>query len=143
MIDQILLVRKLSLISDELGRLEKVAQLSGAEYLENDVLQAASERYLERIIGRMIDINFHIITDNGDKPPKDYFGSFLELTRYKIMPKEFVEKIAHAAGLRNRIAHEYDGIDYAILHSAIQQAVIDIPVYMEYITAYIDKNAND
>ncbi len=81
----------------------------------------------------MIDVNYHLITESGHAPPKDYHDSFVTLGTIKILPVEFARILAVAAGLRNRIVHEYDEIDGAKLHEALQVAVKQIPVYLDAI----------
>ena len=142
MIDNDLIVRKLALIIDDMLLLEKFAQMSEHEYQSDPMYEAAAERYLERIIGRMIDINFHLITSSGKPPPKDYYQSFVDLFQCKIIPKTFSENIASAAGLRNRIVHEYDEIDTSKIFHAIQKALVDVPVYMDYISKYLESNGD-
>ena len=56
----------------------------------------------------MIDINYHLLIEAGKPPPADYHESFVKLTRLGVLPREFAAQIAACAGLRNRIAHEYD-----------------------------------
>lgn len=133
MIDSELVTRKLTLILQDLPALIALARKSPVEYLNDPVHQVLTERYLERTIGRMIDVNYHLITELGHPPPKDYHESFVALGTIKILPVEFARILAVAAGLRNRIVHEYDELDPAKLHEALQVAVKQIPVYLDAI----------
>jgi len=63
------------------------------------------------MIGRMIDINYHLIIETGHPPPPDYHASFSRLGDLKILEPELARRIARCAGLRNRLVHEYDEID--------------------------------
>ena len=81
MIDAELVMRKLTLILQDLPALIALARKSPAEYLNDPIYQVLTERYLERTIGRMIDVNYHLITESGHAPPKDYHDpapSFLQ-----------------------------------------------------------------
>ena len=133
MIDSELVTRKLTLILQDLPALTDLARKSAVEYLNDPIHQVLTERYLERTIGRMIDVNYHLITGLGHPPPKDYHESFVTLGTLKILPGEFARVVAVAAGLRNRIVHEYDEIDPGKLHEALQIAVKQIPVYLDAI----------
>ncbi|MGD9728834.1 MAG: DUF86 domain-containing protein [Nitrospiraceae bacterium] len=133
MIDSELVTRKLTLILQDLPALTDLARKSPVEYLNDPIHQVLTERYLERTIGRMIDVNYHLITELGHPPPKDYHESFVTLGTLKILPGEFARVVAIAAGLRNRIVHEYDEIDPGKLHEALQIAVKQIPVYLDAI----------
>lgn len=138
-VDRILLKRKLSLISKDLIGLKHISKLSLKKYLSNYKNEILSERYLERIIGRMIDINYHIITEKGSPPPRDYYNSFVELGKLKILPAELSKKLANSAGLRNRLAHEYNGIDEKMVYNAVKMCFSDIPKYMKLINTFIKK----
>ena len=111
MVNKDLIYRKIKLISKDLKGLKQISYLSEKEYVANPIWEIQVERHLERIIGRMIDINYHIITEIGDPPPSDYFESFVNLGKLKVLPKEFSQEIASYAGLRNRLVHEYNSLD--------------------------------
>ena len=138
MIDLELVRRKLALIIEDLEALRPLAALPVAEYARDDLRQAAAERFLERMIGRMIDINFHVATESGLRPPPDYYESFLALARVGVMTPELCRQIAPAAGLRNRIAHEYDALDAMKVHGALQSALTDVPRYVAAVRDFID-----
>lgn len=55
-----------------------------------------------------------------------------------MLPLEFAREIALAAGLRNRLVHEYDEIDPRKLHEALQTAVKQIPVYLEAVRKFTE-----
>jgi hypothetical protein len=59
-IDQELVTRKLVLITSDLRELGRIAQTPLADYLASPTHELVVERYLERVIGRMIDINYHL-----------------------------------------------------------------------------------
>ncbi len=63
-IDRDLVTRKLLVTAD----IESLIEIRGkglAAYLGNSIDQAVVERRLERAVGRMIDINYHVITASG------------------------------------------------------------------------------
>jgi uncharacterized protein YutE (UPF0331/DUF86 family) len=139
MIDAAFVTRKLTLILQDFSPLSELAEKSEPEYLANPVNEVLAERYLERMIGRMIDINFHLITELGHAPPKDYYESFTTLGRLGILPGEFAREIAVSAGLRNRIVHEYDDLDPKRVHDALQVAARHFPIYLDTLRRYIEK----
>ena len=65
--------------------------------------QAVVERYLERAGGRMIDVNFHIITGPSIAANRLH-PSFLRLAELGVLDADFARRIARATGLRNRLA---------------------------------------
>jgi len=58
-------LRKINLILADLKALRKYAQMELSTFLADSIHQVVVERYLERIIGRMIDINYHLVTELG------------------------------------------------------------------------------
>lgn len=138
MVDAELVTRKLTLVGEDLRALAPLAALSVEAFSTGDVHQALAERYLERAIGRMIDVNYHLITELGGAPPRDYFESFVRLADHAVLDGQFARRIAPCAGLRNRIAHEYDEIDPAKLHGALREALLDVPLYVQQVVRFVD-----
>ena len=137
MIDAELVGRKLLLIAKDLEALRDLASLERNTFVESAVNSVLAERYVERVVGRMIDVNYHLLTESGQAPPPDYFQSFVQLATLGVYPPEFGRRVAACAGLRNRIAHEYDDIDPQKLLDAIRQAALDVPEYMELVERWL------
>ena len=137
MIDKELVTRKILLVTEDLRALGLLAAKPVAEYLASGTDEVLAERYLERIIGRMIDINYHVLTESGQPPPPDYYQSFTALATIGMLDQAFAKRIAACAGLRNRITHEYEAIDPARVHEALQSAVRDIPEYLKRLAAHV------
>lgn len=137
MIDKELVTRKIVLITEALKPLGQLASRPVADYVASPTDEVLAERYLERIIGRMIDINYHVLTESGQPPPRDYYESFIALASIGMLERDFATRIAACAGLRNRIAHEYETIDPVRVHEALQSAVRDIPAYLRRVADYV------
>ena len=137
MVEKELITRKVLLITEDLRALEPLARKPLALYLASPSDEVLAERYLERIIGRMIDINYHVLTAGNQAPPKDYYQSFLALGAVGVLDAEFATRIAACAGLRNRIAHEYEAIDPSRVHAALQSVLTDIPIYLRRVSAHV------
>jgi uncharacterized protein YutE (UPF0331/DUF86 family) len=139
-IDKKLINRKILLINRDLKELRKLSHLPLEEYLSKLEYEAVAERYLERIIGRMIDINYHLLTEGANITPLDYYGSFADLGKYGYLPQKFSRDLANAAGLRNRLAHEYDEIDEKKVYQAVKKSLKDVPKYLKSILIFLDKD---
>jgi uncharacterized protein YutE (UPF0331/DUF86 family) len=136
-VDRELVTRKMLLIVRDLDALQSVAAAGAERYLESPREQAMTERYLERIIGRMIDVNYHVITESGGAPPADYHASFTRLAELQILDHAFAGRIARAAGLRNRLVHEYNEIDPRRVFEALQATLDDVPEYLRKVDDYV------
>jgi len=137
-IDKKLISRKITLINNDLKSLKALSKLSLKTYLSKADYEALAERYLERVIGRMIDINYHILSEKENEIPTDFYSSFIELGRKKYLPFKLAEIMANSAGLRNRLAHEYDEIDAKKVFEAIASCLKDTPKYLKNLVKSLD-----
>ena len=137
MIDKELVTRKTVLITEDLKPLGQLASRPVADYIASPTDEVLAERYLERIIVRMIDINYHVLTESGQPPPRDYYESFTALAGIGMLEPDFATRTAACAGLRNRIALEYETIDPVRIHEALQSAVRDIPAYLRRVAEHV------
>ncbi len=139
-VDPALVTRKLLLIASDLDALRPIAAAGPEAYRADPIRQGFVERCLERLIGRMIDVNYHVITGSGQPPPPDYFESFVRLGELGVLLQDFARDIARAAGLRNRIVHDYDALDPTKVFDALCGALQDVPHYLEQVHAYVDRS---
>lgn len=136
-VDAELVTRKLLLIGGDLDPLRAIHARGLDAYLASRMDQAVVERLLERIVTRMIDVNYHLITAAGQPPPSDYHASFQQLGGLGILETRFATRIARAAGLRNRLVHDYDDLDQRLLFGALQEALEDVPAYVAAVNAWV------
>jgi len=142
MINKNFVKRKISLIQDEMIKLSDLAKYTIDEIAKDFVKQAATERVLERIITRAIDINQHIIVETKDKnvsPPKDYKETFTSLADVGVYDKSFAEEISKSVGTRNILVHEYDKVDYSKIYSSMGDCLRDYNKYCDYILKFLEK----
>ena len=135
-VDPELVTRKLLLIARDLDELAAIRDRGQDAYLASRVDQAVAERHLERMIGRMIDVNYHLLTGSGQAPPA---GSFVQLASIGVVDAAFARELAACAGLRNRIVHEYDEFDHARVFEALGRALTDIPAYLGAVQRHLPK----
>lgn len=136
-IDTDLVTRKLLLIAADLEPLAAIATRGVAAYELSVVDQAMVERRLERAIGRMIDVNYHVLTASGQPPPPDYHSSFVRMAELGVLDAEFARQIARSAGLRNRLVHDYDDLDHRLVFAALSTALNDLPRFLAAVNAFL------
>lgn len=137
-IDPELVRRKARLILEDLERLRPIAAGDVESFL-GSVEEIVAERLLERIVGRMIDVNYHLVVGSGQMPPKDYHESFLRLADLGVLLPEPAKDLSRAAGIRNRLAHEYNGIDERLVHAACVRALTSVPGYLRAVEEWLSK----
>ena len=140
-IDAELVTRKLLLIAADLEPLRTIHGKGRDAFLASLLDQAVVERLLERTITRMIDVNYHLVTANGQPPPSDYHASFVQLRDLQILDHVFAVRIARAAGLRNRLVHDYQDIDPGKVYDALDAALGDVPIYLSSVNALLKRTA--
>lgn len=61
------------------------------------------------------------------------------MTECGILPLELAEQLAPSAGLRNRLVHEYDALNYDLILKAICIAEDLYPRYVQLVKDYLDR----
>jgi len=141
MLNKELIRNKIEYIHKDLVILTELSQYSFEELMKDSLNYSACERILEQIVGRAIDINQHIIINMAKletSAPLEYRETFLKLIDLQVYPKDFGERIAKSAGLRNMLVHEYDKIEPQIVYSSVSDTLSEYIKYCEYILKYID-----
>ncbi len=121
-VDAALVRRKLARITRNLDDLRPIEALSLDEYQQERFRRKGVERLLQETIEAAVDANLHLLRALDEPAPGDYFGSFLAAGRAGLLPRALAERLAPTAGLRNRLVHEYDEIDDAIVLDAVAGA---------------------
>lgn len=137
-IDKELILRKIKLIEEDLNKLKSYKNISLKEYLGSFETQLVVERLLEKITGRLIDINYHILREEYEIMPQDYYNSFIEIGKNRVITEDFAESMAKSAGLRNALAHEYENINQGLVYKAIGTALVQVPEYIEKILKFLE-----
>jgi uncharacterized protein YutE (UPF0331/DUF86 family) len=139
-LDRALIRRKLATISRNIGELEPVAKLELDEYRRDRFRLKGSERMLQEIVEAAVDANNHLLRSSGAELPSDYHESFVAMGRAGILPTTLALALATAAGLRNRLVHEYDAIDDSIVLRAIGTARRQFAEFVAAVEQYISEH---
>jgi len=103
--------------------------------------RSAVERNFQLAVECAIDIGEIIISKEGFERPEDYRSVFRILGRHEIIPKEFAEKFAFAAGFRNILVHIYEEVDLDILRKLLAENLKDFDTFAFYAAEYAAKLA--
>lgn len=137
LVDIQLLNRKIKLISEDLILLKKYKDITLKDYLSNLETKLIIERLLERITGQVIDVNYHILKEEYENIPTDYYSSFIEMGENRILTEEFAKEMAKSTGLRNALAHNYEKIDDEMVFKSIKSALTQVPQYLSKILGFL------
>lgn len=106
-VERSLVERKLGQIAERLAYLERYVREGWEPYRTQFERRKAAEKLLQEVIEAAIDVNTHLLVELGRGAPRDYHHSFTELGRQGWLPEDLVRGLAPAAGLRNRLVHQY------------------------------------
>ena len=114
--------RKLSAIANYLQDLRRHEGITFDALMERHY---EVERILELLIMNASDIIVHLLSSRGEAPPASYRAAFLRAGEVGIISTELSKNLSLSAGLRNILVHEYEEIDYSLLHNSIPVALRD------------------
>jgi uncharacterized protein YutE (UPF0331/DUF86 family) len=136
-LDAALIRRKLALIVQNLDDLSAIGGSSIEEYLADRIRRKAAERLLQEAIEAAVDINLHVLRERKEPAPPDYYRSFVVAGNAGVLPRELADRLAPAAGLRNRLVHQYDSLDDSRVLAAIRVAQRDLGDYVVAIESFL------
>jgi uncharacterized protein YutE (UPF0331/DUF86 family) len=93
------------------------------------------ERLIELLIMAASDIAFHLLSQQKEPPPASYRSAFIRLGELGIVDPETSQNLALGAGLRNILVHEYEEIDYKLLHKSIPTIIRDVRQFMKAVVS--------
>jgi uncharacterized protein YutE (UPF0331/DUF86 family) len=111
MTDAELVLRKLAVLEEHLGRAARRRPPSLDALKNDDLLQDALAMSLLVAIQEAIDVAFHIVADEGWGLPASNAEAFDRLAQHSVIDQDLAARMAGATGLRNRIAHGYASVD--------------------------------
>ena len=104
--------------------------------LEQDAdLQDIVALNLTRAVQLCVDISAHLIAAREIPPPDTMGQSFDALARAGILREELATRLKKAVGFRNIAVHNYEAIDWRIVHAICRYHLVD---FQEFARAILD-----
>ncbi len=108
------------------------------ELEKNDLLKAAIERNFQLVIESALDIGEVIISTRDFEKPEDYRDIILILGKQGVLPVDFANSFAKAAGFRNILVHMYEEVDAGKLQEYLRDNLEDFNEYAKCIAKYLE-----
>lgn len=89
------------------------------------------ERIIELFIAAALDIIVHLLEVRGEPPPVSYRAAFLRAGEMGLLSEKLSRSLALGVGLRNILVHEYEDIDYHLLHGSLPTILDDMLLFIE------------
>lgn len=135
-----LVERKLALLVQYTDELSEVLG-QDARDLRGNVQRRAVERLVQLVVEVSVDVNGILASMNGMSAPATSRRSFEAALDAKAVSEPLVRRFkATYVGLRNRIVHDYDRIDDAIVARSASKLVDDAREYARQVKAYVDSS---
>ena len=97
---------------------------------------ASMERFFQLMADEAFDTNSAIAYELGNEIPESNRSTFIVLSDLGVLERNFAEKIAGSAGVRNAIIHDYEKLQKKKLIEDIKKFV---ELYKEYIKILINR----
>ena len=137
------LMNQIELLQEYISRLERIRQKPMEEYLKDETLQAATERYLQIAIETCINIGNRLLSlhqfKGNFKAPKTYADIFKTLASLNVIPEDFADKLARMSAMRNVLVHVYWEVDSKLVYRTIHDELDDFGKFLSYVMAFLNK----
>jgi len=125
-------------------RLSDTRKLEKEIFIQEDLYQASSERYLQMAIESCLNIGNRLISLYQFKKPVDtpetYADIFISMQRIGVVDDVFCQRLVKMAKSRNRLVHLYWEIDKETLYGFIQNDLDDFKLFEQKVVEYLNKN---
>ena len=134
MVDDTLILRKLSELDEYYKQINEYEKITVAQYSDDWKTPRIIERTLQMMIETCADIASHIIADKGYRVPMSYSDTFKVLHEEKIVSSTLFNSLNKMAKFRNIVVHHYDKVDVKIVVGILKK---DLKDFMRYKNAII------
>ena len=122
---------KLDKILSSVEILKKAGELSEEAFLNDKIIQLATERSLQIATQSMIDIATHLIAHHHWGAPETYKDSVEIISKKGVISNSLGSDLVNLVKLRNVIIHVYMDIDPAIIYESAKRASSDLQEFVE------------
>jgi uncharacterized protein YutE (UPF0331/DUF86 family)/predicted nucleotidyltransferase len=109
------------------------------EFLTDVVAIGAARYYLQTAIEAMLDINVHILSQQGLGTFETHAQTIEALAEAEVVSRDNLSTYVQMVGLRNRMVHVYEQIDNGIIHRILTDRLSDFEKYIADIVAFLDR----
>ena len=138
MIDRELLLRKLDAVKHHSVRLASRLPATAEVLLGDEDLRDILSNNLGQAVQGAFDIAAHIISHIGAKVPDTYAEGFELLATAGVIAPSLARQLIQASGLRNRLQHQYQTVDWRVVHASIRERLGDFDSFVGAIRTYLD-----
>lgn len=130
--------RRLTMIAELLGELEKMSSTDASVLRRDPMTRYAVERILTLLVDLATGLNSHLLVTRIGAIPETARDSFIRLADAGVLNQELAERLAPSVGMRNLLIHQYADVDLNLVAAAVVKAHRDYSDYLRALAAYIN-----
>jgi len=142
MVDETLILRKLSELDEYYNQIREYDKVTVAQYSDDWKMQRIIERTLQMMIEACTDVAGHIISDRGFRIPKSYSDTFKVLCEENIVDAQLYGALEKMAKFRNIVVHHYDKVDAEIVIGILKKNLKDFTAFKEAVIDLLKSQRN-
>jgi len=128
-VDRLIIERKLDSLWRCLERVRSRTPASASDLLNDLDLQDVLVLNLSRAVQICVDVAVHILSERK-QPPPETMGKALELLAQEgLLDTELAQRLKKSVGFRNLAVHNYEAIDWAIVHAIATRHLVDFEAF--------------
>lgn len=143
MIERELVLRKLDALRHHSMRLASRLPATAEVLLGDEDLRDILSNNLSQAVQGAFDVAAHIISHIGAKVPDTYAEGFELLASAGVIAPGLARQLILASGLRNRLQHQYQTVDWGVVHASIRERLGDFDSFVGAIRTYLDSGDAD
>lgn len=127
----------MSAIADSVNALKELQPLSIEEFIADQIVCAAAERYFQVAIQATLDTGGILLAQASSRVPENYSDIFPNLANLGVLPGDFAQKLVGMAKFRNILVHMYLEVDPRRMYHYVQHNLDDFELFAQYVSTYI------
>lgn len=138
--DKQIVDQKLESLRRCIERIQEKQPVTAKELTKDFDKQDIVSLNLSRAVQLTVDIGLHIISGLSSPVPDTMGQTFDVLADKHVISNELAVKLKKSVGFRNVAVHNYDSINWDIVHSIVDLHLKDFSEYAKAIVAWHDNN---
>jgi len=128
-VDRLIIERKLDSLWRCLERVRSRTPASASDLLNDLDLQDVLVLNLSRAVQICVDVAVHILSERKQPPPETMGKAFELLAQEGLLDTELAQRLKKSVGFRNLAVHNYEAIDWAIVHAIATRHLVDFEAF--------------
>jgi len=125
----LIIERKLDSLWRCLERVRSRTPANASDLLNDLDLQDVLVLNLSRAVQICVDVAVHILSERKQPPPETMGKAFELLAQEGLLDTELAQRLKKSVGFRNLAVHNYEAIDWAIVHAIATRHLVDFEAF--------------